>query len=173
MNAFITVEGKINRVFNHVQEGKDGDVKEYIGVEVSYGANRDTVFTPVSLFETRFGFRVDQLAKQALIGGLVMFAKSAIREGEEFVYFEGAEEVHVAELDLTINNVKAVTINPAFVAVLPMLTPAVAPERTVRRVAQREETGDFNPTNDAAEFGSTTEPTKGVKNTAKTTVPAE
>ena len=172
MNAFITVEGKINRVFNHVQESKEGDVKEYIGVEITYGANRDTVFTPASLFEQRFGFRVCNLAKQALIGGMLMFAKSAIREGEEFVYYEGAEEIHVAEIDLNINNVKAVVINPAFAAVLPMLTPAVA-EHVTRKPAQRTEANDFNPSSDMAEFGSATTSGKGVKDTTKTTVPAE
>lgn len=124
MNGFTTISAQIDRIFSHVGENAEGKSIENVGLEVHHGANTDVIFTPIALFERRFGFRISAIAKQALIGGMVIYERSVVREGEEFTYFPGAEEVHTAEADITINNVKSVVINPMFATVLGMLEPA-------------------------------------------------
>lgn len=145
MNQFTTITAQIDRIFTHVSENAEGVAIENVGLEVHHGVTSDVIFTPIAMFERRFGFRMSPIAKQALVGGMVIYDRSVIREGEEFVYFKGAEEVHQAENDLTINNIKSVVINPMFASVLGMLEPASTESVTRNTVKTNEPKNSFNP----------------------------
>lgn len=160
MNTFVTKTATIARVFEHVAKN-DGKETAFVGVEAMNGFNTVTIFTPATVFERRFGFRMSPIAKQAIIAGTVSYSETRVNLGEEFTYFEGAEEVHKAESDLVLHNVKAVTINPMFIAALNLMEPVAATQSKDDDVYKKDEVGPKDEPLNNNDFEQFSKPAKG------------